>query len=410
MSLGIPLYRRRRHRTPWPLFAALALLLGALTAYLRLAYPTASPVASARFLIQSIGHGHAGMHQEVVGFLPYWRLDGEPYIRQDLVTDVVFFGLNIAPSGDFASAIGNATDPAWQAWNSAAIGDEIARTHIAGGRFELAIVLQKQSEIEALLSNNDAQKRLIDVALGQMRSSTADGLNLDFEVEGKVDPKARDAFTDFVTRLATRVHQVPGKVLSIDLPPLAARAPGLYDAPALGALADRVIVMSYDYYASGSDVAGPVAPMSGFSQGNYFFDVQTTYADYEKVVPKLKLIMGVPYYGYDWPVKDNGKPLAPTLPQNDADGYAEVLSYSRMKTDRDLDPAGCHWDDLAAESWCGYTRAGVEREAWFEDQRSVGLKYDFASSQGLAGVAIWTLGYDGAYPDLWSLVRQHFAA
>lgn len=168
--------------------------------------------------------------------------------------------------------------------------------------------------------------------------------------------------------------------------------------------------MSYDYYAAGSDVAGPVAPMSGFHDGTYFFDVTTTYDDYAAFVPSSKLLMGVPYYGYDWPVTDNAKPLARTSPASAGGGQARTVSYSQLKTDEQLAGSNCHWDAAASETWCAYTDPTThqEREAWLEDNQSIGIKFDFAKQRKLQGVALWALGFDGKYPDLWAMLARDF--
>jgi len=55
-------------------------------------------------------------------------------------------------------------------------------------------------------------------------------------------------------------------------------------------------------------------------------DVTTTYGDLVKLVSPEKIIMGIPYYGYDWPVKDKTNPRSLALKQSDANGYVETLS------------------------------------------------------------------------------------
>jgi spore germination protein YaaH len=382
------------------------LVLAALALYLHQRYPTASPIVSAGYLIRDAGRTHARLNHQVVGFLPYWRLDDSRYMRQELLSEVIYFSLTADESGQLVKAANGGAEPGWRWWTSSVVRNEVAATQIAGDKFLLSVAMQNPRKIAQFLSIGGAQQTLIDNLLAQVHDNRLDGINLDVELDGAATADQRAAFTAFAGKLSAAFRRgAPGAVLSIDLPPRAARDQGLYDVPALAPLFDQVVVMSYDYYAATSDVAGPVAPMSGFAGRQYFFDVTTTYADYAKDVPKDKLLMGVPYYGYDWPVKDDSTSTSPTT------GQAAIMSYSRMKSDADLKPAGCHWDDVAQETWCAYTdpESGTPRIAWLEDQRSVAAKYDFARQQGLAGVAIWTLGYDGAYPDLWNLIKADFA-
>lgn len=416
MSYSIHSAPVRRRQSPRKLLlppAAILVILLAAGVYLHLRYPTAAPWTSAGYIVANAGHPHANLQKQVAGFLPYWRLDDSKYMRHDLLNEVIFFALTAGSDGQIVKTINGQQEPGWRWWSSPAIRNQIAQTQIDGDKFALSIAVQKTSDVQGLLQSGEAQQTFITSAIDQVRTNKLDGLNLDVELDGKASDADRQAFTAFARKLTTAFNQqLPSAEISIDLPPLAARDSGLYDVAQLAPLFKTVIVMSYDYYASGSDVAGPIAPMSGSAQGQYFFDVGTTYADFMNVVPKDKLVMGVPYYGYDWPVKDNAKPLAQTLPQNDTDGYAEILSYSRMKTDADLQPQDCQWDDTAQETWCAYTDkdTNTPRQVWFEDQRSIGIKEDFANSQGLGGVAIWTLGYDGSYPELWDMLRGKFAA
>ena len=63
--------------------------------------------------------------------------------------------------------------------------------------------------------------------------------------------------------------------------------------------------------------------------------------------------MGIPYYGYDWPVEKADEFMSNTLDQNDQNGYVEVLSYSRMRKDPLFNsPDNCTWDELAQAPWC----------------------------------------------------------
>src|SRR3990167_56304 len=52
--------------------------------YLYLKYPTTSPINSASYFINRLKQPHAHMQKDVVGFLPYWRLDDTKYLRFDL--------------------------------------------------------------------------------------------------------------------------------------------------------------------------------------------------------------------------------------------------------------------------------------------------------------------------------------
>ena len=384
--------------------------------YLYLKYPTTSPINSASYFINRLKQPHAHMQKDVVGFLPYWRLDDTKYLRFDLVSEVFFFSLTADENGQIIKIVNNETDPGWRWWSSPTIQNLIAKTQITGAKFGLTIAMQKNKTLESFLDNPSAQKTLISNLIQIVKSNKIDGLNLDFEYDGEPDDKYQSKFTNFAKELTSTFRtKSPKTELSIDFFPLSIEKPRLYDVASLAPLFDKVIVMSYDYYPGSSEVAGPVAPIFGYianpsaDQTSYFFDVKTTYNDFQKVVPKEKLIMGVPYYGWDYPVEDNTTILSKVLPQNDQNGYPEVISYGRARTNTNLKAENCQWDDTAKATWCAYTDSNkIQREVWLEDNRSIEIKFDFAKTNNLGGIAIWTLGYDKDYPDLWNLIKNYF--
>ena len=377
-------------------------------------YPTTSPFRSIIYVADSIKHPHMNMVKQTIGFLPYWRTDDIKYIRFDLLSEVIFFSLTADENGNIVKIVGNETDPGWRWWQSQTIRDLIAKTQISGGKISVAIAMQKNETLEGFLNNQTAQKNLVSNLLELVKVNRLDGINLDFEYAGELsDESHRDKFTQFATLFTSEFkNSSPNTELSIDLYPFAVQKPRLFDVPKLAPLFDKVIVMSYDYYGASSDVAGPVAPMGGYSEGKFYFDVSTTYSDYLKVVPKEKIIMGVPYYAWDYTVEKWAQPIKNiVLPQNDDNGYTSVMSYGRMRADANIQKANCVWDDLAQENLCFYidTSTGKYHQIWIEDNKSIEIKFDFANSKDLGGIAIWTLGYDKDYPDLWEMIKTKFS-
>lgn len=395
----------------WGLIISISifLLLGLFLALLVM-YPGTSPLTTVSDYQEAFTHPHYHMQKEVVGFLPYWRLADIPYIHYPLISNLIYFGLTADGSGNFVKQTGNQTDPGWLHWNSQQVVDLITKTHITGNTFAVSISMLNNKNIESLLSNKNAQKLLIQNIAQQITSKHLDGINLDIEYIGSPGKPTQTNMTHFLTTYTTTLRkQFPHIQLSIDVLPTAARDKNIFNFAEILPLFDKFIIMSYDYYSAGSDVAGPIAPMRGFTEGKYFFDVTTTYNDYKKVLPKGKMIMGIPYYGWDWPVADAQKIPAKTLAQNDTNGYPAVLSYGRMKQDTDLQPNQCFWDTLATSPWCWYKdKSNIEHQVWFENKKSIQTKFAYAVGENFAGVALWTVGFDKQYNDLWDLIHSFF--
>jgi spore germination protein YaaH len=62
-------------------------------------------------------------------------------------------------------------------------------------------------------------------------------------------------------------------------------------------LVDYMFVMTYNYHWSGSTVTGAIAPLDNASR-----TVKIHISRYLTRAPAAKIILGVPYYGYSWPV------------------------------------------------------------------------------------------------------------
>jgi spore germination protein YaaH len=359
--------------------------------------------------MSALFHPHAKLNKHVMGFLPYWRVDDMKYIRPELLSEINYFGLTVGSDGQIIKMVNNESDPGWREWNTQVMKDFITKSHINGTEFSVTIISQNNQVIESLLDSPTAQTTLISQIIDLIKQDHLNAINIDFEYSGPADEKYKQEFTSFAKQLHDSIKkEIPEAKLTLSIMPRAARSQDLFDFQAIVPYFDRFIGMSYDYYGKTADIAGPGAPMRGFKEGKYFFDIATTYEDFLKVIPKDKIIMGVPYYGWDRAVVDGTQVLSKTYPASDARNYAAVNSYGRLRDGTDFKPDHCTWDELAQASWCVYTKDGVDHQVWIEDEKSLVVKYDFANKNDFAGTGIWVLGYDKDYPDLWNLIKEKF--
>jgi spore germination protein YaaH len=387
----------------------LAIILG-LWIFLSTLHPTTLPTNSLYYYLLRIFRPHAVLKKEVIGFLPYWRLTDVQYIHSELVGEINYFALYADNNGNIVKGTSAQPELSWYNWRSEKVKNLVAQTQILGGKFSLSIAVHKNKFIENILDNATAQQNLIDNIVSQATAYRLDAINIDFEYLGKPDKKYQQKFTKLIEELSNTLRsKSPQTKIYLSLAPLSARGTTLFDLPELNPFVDKYIGMSYDYYGASSDIAGPTAPIKGFKENKFFFDITTTYEDYLKYIPKEKIIMGIPYYGWDWAVEDGKKIQSKTFPDSDQKNYSATISYGRMREDKDLKPQNCKWDDYAQQSWCWYTdKNNIDHQVWFEDNKSITVKFDFARDKNLAGIAIWTLGFDNNYPDLWNLIKNKF--
>lgn len=363
------------------------------------------------YFLESIPNPHLPLNKQVIGFLPYWRLDNIQYIHPNMLSEINYFSLSVGKDGHLLKIVNDQTDPGWNGWNKQATKDLITKAQIIGTKVTITIAAQDNDLIDSVLTSDSAQKNLISDTINEVQKRKLNGVNVDFEYTGEPDTIYQQKFTAFSKKLSAQLkQQVPKATLSLSLMPLSARQQDLFSFPDLVPIYDNFIGMSYDYYGQSADIAGPVAPMNGFKQNKYFFDVTTTYADYEKYIPKDKLIMGVPTYGWEWAVI-NGKIMnSKTLLGSNPNNYAAVISYARAKESDDIKPDQCQWDALSEETWCWFTdkQSGADHQAWIADDRMIQTRFDYANKQNFGGVALWTLGLDKDYYDIWFRIQSMF--
>jgi spore germination protein YaaH len=256
-------------------------------------------------------------------------------------------------------------------------------------------------KMSAFLGSASAQDRFIQQALDLMVQRSADGASLDFEPLPESQAAGFVAFVDkFGTAMRARIR---GSQLVVAT---SAGAGGTL-VTGLVPLVDYLFVMTYNYRWSGSTVAGAMAPLDNTTR-----TVKVHISRYLTRAPASKIIMGIGYYGYDWPVTStiaNAK-VQPSVPNH---GGVWSVTYSSVRTWLAQHPEIVRHEDVAQGSgWFTYYDAASKsnRQVYFEDELSVAAKDDYAIANGLAGIGIWTLGNDGAYPELWNVLRSKFYA
>lgn len=327
--------------------------------------------------------------REIFGFFPYWMLGKADQISLDSLTSVSLFGLETDGAGNIIIAQDDgAPDPGWAMWNDPKLNPFIRRLKAKRIKTYITIKAFSNTNIENLVLSDNAQRTFISNAMHLMDLKNLDGINLDFEYVGTPDKKVTDAFTRLVTNLNGELkRQYPTSQLTICTYIVSATLPGFFDVEMLANQSDALVIMGYDIHTpSGS--AGPIAPMNG--EGLNMLGLMQSYL--EKISPD-KLILAVPYYGYDW----SGSGRASILP------YAELAETSKTQT--------LIWNDVSQTPSYKYTDAATNtaHEVHFENTRSLGIKYDFVNKKALKGVGIWALGYDGLNTDLRQLIMDKFA-
>ena len=227
-----------------------------------------------------------------------------------------------------------------------------------------------------LLGSSVAEVSLISTLVGDVRSLHLGGVDLDFEA---VPGDDRDALTAFAGSLAAALHGA-GAGLAVDVIPSAPGAvddaSAAYDYAGLAAVADLLVVMTYDEHTAAGN-PGPVAgvdwqatELSGTMEG----------------VPASKMVLGIPIYSRRW-----------SGDQVTASDYADAVAQALSEPDVSYD-----YDFGAATPVLDSDPGGVATQLWFDDGDSLLRKIDLAHRLGLEGVAAWRSGFED--PAFWSVI------
>ncbi len=223
--------------------------------------------------------------------------------------------------------------------------------------------------VEKILSDPDKIRSHAKALVDTVKADGLDGLDLDYESLKAAD---RDTFSSFVEDLASQLHR-EHLILAIALHSKTSE-PGNWDGPQaqdwrrIGAAVDLARVMCYDEHWETSE-AGPVAEPAWVSQIMEFAVTQ---------IPRSKLEIGVPGYGYNW----IGKKATDVT-------YSEFQALPGASTAK-RDPVS---NELVLPNG--------QATAYFCDAQAEAPKLDIARRLGVRGVCLWRLGAED--PGWWGL-------
>ncbi len=363
-----------------------------------------APAAHAATEIRPRVTGIKPLSHEVYGYLPYWRLDSGTVdrIHYDLVSTIAFFGLGINANG--------ALDTSWVGYKEYIGEDAAAVTNAAHDRgvrvvptFQLFDSASGYPKMTAFLSSTAAQDKFIGQALDLMDTRKADGAGLDFESVIGLNPLATK-YVAFVKRFRDAMKaRFPDATL---VNALSAGA-NATTVKGLVGVVDHEMVMTYNYRWSGSTITGAIAPLDHATR-----NVKIHIARFLQWAPAKSLLLGVPYYGYNWPVKTNTPNAAVRTPKATYGGVVSITYAAARDWLKAHPKTKRKYDALEGSAFYTYwsTKYKTYRQVYFEEERSLAAKYDYAIVTGLGGVGIWTLDNDRGYEDLWNVLRAKFYA
>lgn len=274
----------------------------------------------------------------------------EPYILREVllyIDEILIFSYGFTAEGEL---IPPQIDETWgiqEAWNQQVEPILVLTPFAETGTFNSGL-------IQILSENETVQDNLIENLLETVREKGYVGVDVDFEY---IRPEDRVGYADFVNRLRETMNENGYRVSVALAPKTSSYQKGLLyeamDYHLLGQSANTVFLMTYEWgYTYGPPLA--VAPLPNVRQ-------VLEYALTE--IPKEKIVLGVPNYGYSWPLPyERGVTKARLI----GNVEANVIAAERG--------AEIQYDERYQSPFFYYEIGGRRYEVRFEDVRSIYAK------------------------------------
>ncbi len=370
-----------------------------------------TPIATSLKPLHSLREGEIKSYQhEVFGFLPHWNFKNTENIDYEALTTLAYFDVKIDPSGDLIT-----DDPGYRSFISDQATQIFRTAHKNGVRVVLTLTLMNNDNIKLLLDDAGAQERVIEQSVDLVRRRGIDGINIDIEYDGDPGDEYRTRFTAFSKNLTERMHaEVPASQVTVSVYASGVRYPKVQDIGEVANVTDGIFMMGYDFAVSSSEVAMPTAPLGGYKEGKYWYDITTAVDDFLAVMPADKLILGTPWYGLNFEVYE------PSFKAETVSWYywgrrGVLQTYKNVKeyvhpNRSDSTDYKTGWDEVGQVGWKAYytPASGTWRMVYMDDPRSLGAKYDLAKNKELLGIGIWAIGFEDDSAEMWDTVRQKF--
>ncbi len=318
--------------------------------------------------------GETDTDQVNYGFWPYW-VDPDEYDPDwDELTHISAFSMTAQSDGSLYE--GN-----MHHYDDVADAAEGTDTEVT-----LTIAQFDPDIQDDFLEDSQSRQDLVDNIVDAIDDYDADGVNIDFEgvreENSNTDECNVDNMEDFFERLYDDVkekdedHHISFCTMGwVEM---------VYRNSQLSEYTDHVFMMGYDYHRAGSDNAGPVSPYDYW--GLDVTDSMDTLRDY---YPEEQLILGVPFYGYEWPVVEEPDPDDPITEAADT-GESVWMTEAKDNADQH----GEEWCDDSDSPWYAYREDGQWYQGWYDDEDSLEVKWGYTKIEGFGGTGFWAVGFE----------------
>lgn len=238
-----------------------------------------------------------------------------------------------------------------------------------------------------MLASYPARQTFIDSLMRYVDQYGIEGVNMDFE---NIYLKDSDLYVQLIAELypQTLSRNIPLSV-AVTVPDGSDNWSKVYDRPRLAKNCDYITLMAYDQHWENAPTSGPVA---GYSW------VQSNIEKMLKLVPRHKLVLGVPFYTRLW-----YESLSTEVPNRMYVRSKSVFMATPERLIAENNPIKV-WDETNGQYYYAYYDDHVLIKFWYDDGAAVQKKVALAKDYQLKGVAFWSLGFEK--DGIWNFISK----
>lgn len=237
--------------------------------------------------------------------------------------------------------------------------------------------IHSADETTRALSNDTKRSAIVSAVMEGLRTSGADGLNIDIEL---VKEESADSYLELLRELSAELRK-EGKSLLIDT--FVPKFTMYLNRTEQARVADYVVLMCYDEHSASSTEAGSVSSATFVEEG---------VGQALREVPADQLVAALPFYTRLWETKENGEVSSKAYGMSSA---AQAVSSLKMTL---------NWDEKCGQNYGELQSGETLYQIWVEDADSLERKMEILRHFGIAGIAEWKLGFETE--DIWEVLRQ----
>ncbi|XP_067846999.1 di-N-acetylchitobiase-like [Heptranchias perlo] len=251
------------------------------------------------------------------------------------------------------------------------------------------------------------REKWVDKQLQLAKRQFMDGINLDVNIADKKPSIGYFKIPQLVSETMDVFHrEIPGSQVTFNVPWSPDCIDGrCYDFLRIANSCDFLFVMSYDMQSQMWD--------NCFAKANApYYQTLSGYSAYINLgIDSRKLVLGVPWYGYDYPCTqffETGRCVLENIPFRGApcsNAAGRQVPYKEIVQHVHKSITGRYWDDEQKVPSYIYMVNNTFHEVWYDDPQSISIKSAIMKKLRLRGIGMWN-GNMLNYSDDHFIVKQ----